>query len=79
MQKVKMKSFLVMIGGDFNVEIGKQPERDEIWVGRLGLGRRINASQQLTDFCIMNNLFISNSAFKHPAHHITTSGIVKEQ
>ena len=71
-QDVKRNSCLMMIGGDFNAKIGKQPEDDELCMGRFSRGKRNKAGQQLVDFCNMNNLFISNSAFKHPARHITT-------
>ena len=53
MQEVKKKSCLVLIGGDFNAKIGKQPERDEMCVGRFSRGRRNIAGQQLIDFCNM--------------------------
>ena len=35
-------------------------------------GTSNESGQKLLDFCSLNNLFIANSAFEHPARHMTT-------
>ena len=62
-----------MIVGDFNSKVGKKEHEEEInCIGKFSRGRRNISGQHLINFCEINNLFISNSAFRHPARHITT-------
>ena len=67
----EFKQNYVFIAGDFNARIGKR-KRDETCLGRFSRGQRNAAGQRLIDFCNLNDLFIANSAFQHPARHITT-------
>ena len=60
-----------MIAGDFNAKAGKR-SGNEACLGRYSRGKRNNSGQTLIDFCNIHDLFISNSAFRHPARHITT-------
>lgn len=41
-------------------------------LGTYSKGKRNQNGQALIEFCIQNNLFINNSAFKHKSCHITT-------
>ena len=47
--------------GDFNAKKGV-----------ITRGRRNNSGQLFINFCGLHEMFIANSAFKHPARHITT-------
>ena len=67
----KLSTKLVIVAGDFNAKIGKRTGTESC-MGRYSRGERNPNGQELVNFCEMNNLFISNSAFKHPARHITT-------
>ena len=60
-----------MIAGDMNAKIGKSEGNDEC-SGKFSRGQRNKSGQQLIDFCNNQNLFIANSAFPHPARHVTT-------
>ena len=61
---------LLLIAGDFNAKVGKK--KNEPCLGKHSRGERNNSGQTLVDFCILHDLFIANSSFKHPARHITT-------
>ena len=41
-------------------------------LGKFSRGQANNSGKTLKDFCRINHLFISNSAFQDPASHITT-------
>ena len=59
------------MSGDFNSRIGKISQYDEC-AGNYVRGERNIAGQKLIDFCNNHNLFVTNSAFQHPARHIST-------
>ena len=61
----------VIIAGDFNSKIGTRIEGENC-CGHFSKGIRNENGQKLIDFCSENELFITNSAFKHPSRHITT-------
>ena len=67
-------SSITMIVGDFNSKIGKKElDEDEITcIGKFSRGKRNVSGQHLINFCTINKLFISNSAFCHSARHIST-------
>ena len=67
----KLKSAITLIAGDFNAKVGKK-ENEERCMGNHTTGRRNQSGRLLTEFCERNNLFIGNTAFKHPKRHITT-------
>ncbi|XP_033120167.1 craniofacial development protein 2-like [Anneissia japonica] len=69
--KFANKTFL-LICGDFNSKIGKKHLDEEKCIGNYSKGFRNDNGDALIDFCENNNLFITNSAFQHPARHITT-------
>ena len=63
---------MTILAGDFSAKVGKQRHTDRSCLGKFSCGRTNNSRKILIDFCSNNNLFISNSAFQHPACHITT-------
>ena len=63
---------MVILAGDFNAKVGKRRHTDINCLGKFSRGRTNNSGKTLIDFCSINHLFISNSAFQHPARHITT-------
>ena len=60
----------IYIAGDFNAKVGANGKED--CIGRYSRGRRNMSGQNFIEFCTINDLFITNTAFKHPARHITT-------
>ena len=66
-----LSSSLLFIAGDLNAKVG-MPTGLEKCLGKFSRGRRNNSGESLVNFCDMNNLFVSNSGFQHPARHITT-------
>ena len=70
---LKNKS-MIFIAGDLNAKVGKKTSQyiNDSCLGNFSRGTRNSTGQQLIDFCIINNLFIANSAFQHKAAHITT-------
>ena len=67
----KLSTKTLIITGDFNAKVGKNTGTENC-IGRYSRGVRNQNGQELVNFCEMNNLFICNTAFKHPARHITT-------
>ena len=61
---------MTFIAGDFNAKIGKR--RDEQCIGNFARGKRNNSGEMLINFCSMYGGFFCNTAFQHPARHITT-------
>jgi exonuclease III len=66
----EFKQNIIFIVGDFNARIGKS--QGEHCIGRFSKGKRNEPGQRMVDFCTLHDLFIANSAFQHPAKHITT-------
>ena len=60
----------IYIAGDFNAKVGANGNED--CIGRYSRGTRNMSGQNFIEFCTINDLFITNTAFKHPARHITT-------
>ena len=71
LQELQKLSNIIFIAGDFNAKIGKSNVKNPS-IGRFSRGRRNASGEELIDFCNIHNLFVSNSAFQHPARHITT-------
>ena len=63
---------MTILARDFNAKVGKQRHTEISCSGKFSRGRTNNSGKTLIDFCSINYLFISNSAFQHPARHITT-------
>ena len=68
----KVKGDTVIISGDFNSKVGIKQDEAEHCLGSYSKGKRNENGDELVNFCITNNAFISNSAFKHKSAHITT-------
>ena len=64
-------SSITIIAGDINAKVCTSTGFENC-LGQFSRGRRNNSGETLTNFCDINDLFISNSAFQHPARHITT-------
>lgn len=58
---------ITIVQGDFNAKIGQIQEDEHVkqLVGRYGLGSRNESGQKLVEFCVGNNLAITNSLFPH--------------
>ena len=65
-----LSTSMTFVAGDFNAKIGTRI--DEQCMGHFSRGRRNNSGEMCLNFCEMNQLFVCNSAFRHPARHITT-------
>lgn len=69
----ELKKDTIIICGDFNSKIGQISDPNEsLCMGQHSRGRRNENGSALIEFCLNNHFFISNSAFKHKARHITT-------
>ena len=64
----------VFLTVDWNTKVGKKIKQyaSDNCIGRFARSVQNNSGQHLVDFCAINNLFISISAFQHKAAHITT-------
>ena len=73
LNELKNKS-LVFLTGDRNAKVGKKFKQraSDNCIGSFARGVRNNSGQHFVDFCAINNLFISNTAFQHKAAYITT-------
>ena len=65
-------SSLVLVAGDFNAKLGQRDDSGGSCTGRYGRGRRNYSGAMLADFCESFGLFACNTAFQHPARHLTT-------
>ena len=71
------KNDVVLVIGDFNAKIGKGILHDveSKAIGKYGLGTRNERGDLLIDFCIENNLCITNTLFsQHPRRLYTWQG-----
>ena len=71
----KNKSSVTFVAGDFNSKVGRRKNDDDDekeCIGRYTVGERNLSGEIMMNFCKRNELFITNSAFQHPARHITT-------
>lgn len=59
----------ILILGDFNSRVGNNNEGIEEIMGIFGEQEKNNNGDRMIDFCLMNNLVISNSTFKHKDIH----------
>lgn len=65
---------LLFIAGDMNAKIGRQLDASESFVGNYSkkYGSRNANGDRLAQFAASNNLFLTNTAFRHPSRHIST-------
>lgn len=59
----------IVILGDFNSKVGRG---NDLCQGTWAKGTRNENGEHLVNFCLENNLFLANTAFKHPMRRITT-------
>jgi len=67
----EQSSSILFIAGDFNAKVGVRG-RDESCIGSHGRGQRNISGEALVQFCELNDMFLSNTAFQHSARHKTT-------
>ena len=67
-------STLLYIAGDFNAKIGRKLDDSEFFMGNFSkkYGSRNSNGDLLAHFAASNNLFLTNTAFRHPSRHIST-------
>lgn len=63
---------VVMIVGDFNVQIGKDNETRAHTLRKFGIGQKNSNIQQLLEFAEDNDRVITDSLFCHPKSHKQT-------
>ena len=65
------KRNLLIIAGDFNAEVGRPSETYSECMGRYGKGEMNSNGQYLVEFALQNQLYITNTRFKHKMSHWT--------
>ena len=75
------KNDMLIMMGDLNAKVGAG-HTSEVF-GNFGLGERNDAGLRLVDFCLANDLVITNTLFQHHPHRLYTwtspNGITKNQ
>ena len=59
------KKDIVLVLGDFNAIVGSDNSGNEDVMGKFGIGQINGRGERLTEFCRDNELFITNTMFKH--------------
>jgi endonuclease/exonuclease/phosphatase family metal-dependent hydrolase len=73
LEQCKQKKELVLIGGDFNAEIGERNEFDDpLFIGKHTIGTTNPRGAWLKRFCSFNGLAISNTLYPKRKENITT-------
>ena len=67
---------MTILAGDFNAEVGKRRHTNVSCLGMFPPGQTNDSGKTLIDFCSINHLFISNSAF-NIQHIISLHGKAK--
>ena len=74
---------LVILMGDFNAQITSNRQGYEKTIGPHGIGRPTDNGERMLQFCLINDLKIMNTFFKHKKIHKTTwnapNGITKNE
>ena len=65
------KKDIIMVAGDWNAKIGKINKKTEN-IGIYGLGERNERGDLLEDFCITNDLVVSNTTFQQHTRRLYT-------
>ena len=68
---VGKKSFMTLVVGDFNAEVGEKTDIDQC-MGRFSLGKRNKNGQNLIDYCTNHDLTLSNTCFQHKKSRLIT-------
>ena len=66
------KRDVIILAGDFNAKTGSGWKEYKENMGRHGKGLINSSGKRLLEMCKKNNLFITNTTFKHKKTHITT-------
>ena len=69
MESIKRSDYLIVLG-DFNAILGN--EKVPCVTGSHGTGIRNNSGQRLLEFCSANDLFVTNTGFRHHLRRKTT-------
>ena len=69
MESIKRSDYLIVLG-DFNAILGN--EKVPCMTGAHGTGIRNNSGQRLLEFCSANDLFVTNTGFRHHLRRKTT-------
>ena len=64
---------MLIIAGDMNAKIGSGHHAYPECVGRYGKGKINSNERHLDEFALLNDLFLTNTKFKHKMCHRTTS------
>lgn len=68
--KLTKKRDVTIVMGDYNAKIGEGGYQD--YVGKFGLGQRNERGDRLLQFCVEEDLVISNTLFKLPKRRLYT-------
>ena len=63
---------MLIIAGDMNAKIGSGHHDYPECIGRYGKGKMNNNGKHLAEFVLLNDLFLTNTKFKHKMCHRTT-------
>ena len=63
---------MLIIAGDLNANIGSGHHDYPECIGRYGKGKMNSNGKHLAGFPLLNDLFLTNTKFKHKMHHRTT-------
>ena len=70
--KAVPKRDLLILGGDFNAQTGSSNLDHPDIVGKFGKNKTNSNGSELVEFCLENNLVLTNTYFQHKLAHITT-------
>ena len=66
---------MLIIAGDMNAKIGSEHHDYPECIGRYGKGKVNSNGKHLAEFALLNDLFLTNTEFKHKmCHRITWTG-----
>ena len=63
---------MLIIAGDMNAKIGSGHHDNPECLGRYGKGKMNSNGKHLAEFALLNDLFLTNTKFKHKMCHTTT-------
>ena len=69
---------IIILAGDFNAKTGSSHENYPSVVGRYGKGKTNSNGEFLIEFALKNELFLTNTTFKHKMSHRTTWDVHRE-
>lgn len=78
--KYKSKSSIFIIAGDFNSKCGIRQSEEETFMGNYGKGSRNQNGERMVELIMDNDLYLSNTKFKHSMRHRSTwHGITRDK